>query len=102
MQLGARWRVGETPHRGVPPLLHDTIAAQEAAHPGSHSWTLTFLEGRPRCALDDLVLVSIDAAGRVSVASLTGGSELRDAQQSAATTTDPGDEDEDDDDDWLS
>lgn len=79
MQLGARWRTGDPPHRSVPAALHPLIAQQEAEHPGAHSWTLTFLEGRPRCELDHLVVVGLDAAGVAKV--LT--------------------ESEDDDDDWL-
>ncbi|WP_125099217.1 Fe-S oxidoreductase [Leucobacter chromiireducens] len=82
MQLGARWRVGEPPHRGVPPELHDAIAAAEAAHPGSASWTLTWLEGRPRCALDELLVVTLDAGGSVRAESLAS--------------------DPDEEDDWLS
>ena len=67
MQLGSRWRVGDPPHRGAPPQLHAAIAAQERTHPGASSWTLTWLEGRPRCLLDALVLVELDAAGEVRV-----------------------------------
>lgn len=51
MQLGARWQAGQPPHRGVPAELHGIIAELESAHPGAQSWTLTWLEGRPRCAL---------------------------------------------------
>ena len=83
MQLGARWRVGDAPHRGVPPELHAVIAEQEALHPEAGSWTLTWLEGRPRCALDGLVLVTLDG-----VETLRGAS---DGEPSA-----------DEDDDWLS
>lgn len=103
MQLGARWRAGETPHRGVPPTLHEAIAAQEAAHPDAHSWTLTFLEGRPRCALDDLVLVTVDAASRVVVTSLRGDSDTDGVGGSARSTTHAApDSSDEDDDDWLS
>lgn len=103
MQLGARWRVGETPHRGVPPVLHAAIAAQEAAHPDAHSWTLTFLEGRARCALDDLVLVALDASGAVAVTDIRqdrsrGGKGPADLVGPAGTA--PSEVDEDD--DWLS
>lgn len=85
MQLGARWRVAEKPHRSVPPELYSAIAEQEAAHPSAASWTLTFLEGRPRCALEDLVIVTLDPAGAVKIERLdTSSSE------------------EDSDDDWLS
>ena len=83
MQLGARWRVGDPPHRSVPPTLHRAIADAEQANPDAVSWTLTWLEGRPRCELDDLALVTITASGEISSSQLhaTGG--------------------EDDDDDWL-
>lgn len=67
MQLGARWRSGETPHRSVPDSLHDEIATQEALHPRAEAWTLTWLEGRPRCALDDAVIISLTASGEVLV-----------------------------------
>lgn len=95
MQMGARWRVGETPHRGVPASLHEIVGAQEARFPEAHSWTLTWLEGRPRLTLDDLVLVTVDAQGEVNV-------------QAAQILTAPGapggnvEEEDDDDDDWLS
>ncbi len=69
MRLGARWRRGEAPHRGVPQSLHPAIAEQELAHPEASSWTLTWLEGRPRCALDDVALVMLDTSGTVRVES---------------------------------
>ncbi|RZT60954.1 Fe-S oxidoreductase [Leucobacter luti] len=102
MQLGARWRVGETPHRGVPPELHAAIAEAEAAHPGAASWTLTWLEGRPRCALDDVLIVGLDAAGGVTVRRAGSASA---AAPDASGTDRVGladDDDDDDDDDWLS
>lgn len=103
MQLGARWRVGETPHRGVPPVLHAAIAAQETEHPSAHSWTLTFLEGRPRCALDDLVRVGLDVAGEVVITDLSeGGSPGLAPAGSAADRSAGTASDEDEDDDWLS
>lgn len=70
MQLGARWRVGDPPHRSVPPALHQAIADAESAHPSAVSWTLTWLEGRPRCELDDLALVTLNPAGGVSSSQL--------------------------------
>ncbi|QZY52075.1 Fe-S oxidoreductase [Leucobacter tenebrionis] len=94
MQLGARWRVGDAPHRGVPPLLHPVIAEQEEAHPDAGSWTLTWLEGRPRCALDDLVIVTLDTAGEPRV---LPGSSGADHGAGARGTPDG----IDDDDDWL-
>ncbi len=85
MQLGARWRVGEAPHRGVPDSLHSMIREQEHAFPEAHAWTLTWLEGRPRCALDDLVIVTLVGVEQAAGSGSPGG---------AAGT-------DDDDDDWL-
>lgn len=89
MQLGARWRVGDPPHPGVPDPLHDTIRAVEAEHPGAVSWTLTWLEGRPRCALDDRVLITVDASGTVLVGETSGPAYAEDHDLP------------DEDDDWL-
>ena len=83
MRLGVRWTAGAAPHESVPVVLHDAIAAQEAEHPEASAWTLTWLEGRARCELDDLVRVAQAADGSVSVV------QLGDAP------------DEADDDDWL-
>ncbi len=93
MQLGVRWRAGDAPHRGVPPELHDAIRAQEHAHPGAHSWTLTWLEGRPRCALDDLVVITVYASGETRV---EGAADA--ASDTSGTDTERQAED---DDDWL-
>lgn len=97
MQLGARWRAGEAPHRGVPPELYSAIAEQEAAHPEAAAWTLTFLEGRPRCALDDVSMVSLGVAGEVLVT--RGSSITLDGTPSGGFAAADGAED---DDDWLS
>lgn len=64
MQLGVRWRAGDPPHRSAPPALHQAILEQETAHPETTSWTLTWLESRPRCALGDVALLTLDDAGR--------------------------------------
>lgn len=90
MQLGARWRVGDPPHRSVPQELHKAIAEQEVRYPNADAWTLTWLEGRPQCALDDLVLVNLDATGAPRVSSL-------DPRGAAFAASDDGD----DSDDWL-
>lgn len=87
MQLGARWRVGDPPHHSVPPSLHEAITAQENAHPDAVSWTLTWLEGRPQCALDDLAIVTLDASGRLALISV--------GQEHPVAGADA------DDDDWL-
>lgn len=95
MRLGARWRVGEPPHPGVPAELHAAIAEQERAHTGSTAWTLTWLEGRPRCELD------ADASGAGVLVTLSASGEVT-ATPRVAASADPGDGIVDDDDDWLS
>lgn len=100
MQLGARWNVGDAPHRSVPPTLHSLIEQQERAHPEARSWTLTWLEGRPRCALDDLALVTLDASGVAVVLSTGAGG--ADNAAAAGRSIAPGAIPPDDDDDWLS
>lgn len=80
MQMGARWQAGEPPHRSVPSELHEAIAEQEALFPDASSWTLTWLEGRPRCALDTVALLTLDASGQALLES---------------------DTDDNDEDDWL-
>ncbi|WP_053353053.1 hypothetical protein [Leucobacter musarum] len=108
MQLGARWQTGATPHRGVPPLLHAAIAHQESAHPNADSWTLTWLEGRPRCVLDDLAFVGLDARGRVLSGALPGASPADRAgapdpvSGSSLSVAGHGEHLDDDEDDWLS
>lgn len=92
MQVGARWKSGSPPHRGVPEQLHVAIATQEEAYPDAVAWTLTWLEGRPNCRLDDVALVTLDENGAVS--STNNASELL-----VNGETDAGHEDEDD--DWL-
>ncbi|WP_244301033.1 Fe-S oxidoreductase [Leucobacter insecticola] len=89
--MGARWRVGESPHRAVPASLYETVREQEARFPEAHSWTLTWLEGRPRLALDDLVLVAVDGQGGVTVTEETAGNREVLNQE----------ENDEDDDDWL-
>lgn len=68
MRLGMRWRTGEAPHRSVPEPMHAELAAQEALHPDAEYWTLTWLEGRPCCALDDLLVVGLDGVERLDSA----------------------------------
>lgn len=92
MQLGARWAAGSPPHRSVPTRVHGAIAEQEAAHPGADSWTLTWLEGRPRCELTGtgsapVVRVTVDAAGHVVIESADSSGAASDAAET--------------DDDWL-
>ena len=102
MQLGARWRVGDAPHRSVPPSLFPTIAAQELRFPDASAWTLTWLEGRPRLQLDDAVRVSIDAKGAVTVHAVDGEAQSGPAGEPGGSAgRAPGLEDDDDDDDWL-
>lgn len=87
MQLGVRWHAGDPPHRSAPPALHRAILEQETAHPEATSWTLTWLEGRPRCALDDVALLTLDHADRAILIEPISGPADADAS--------------DDDDDWL-
>ncbi len=114
MQLGARWRVGDPPHRGVPEALHGTIAEQEAQHPTAGAWTLTWLEGRPVCELDDVAFVTLDVVGRVRTGPLREGDGAASAHAAPSVPYDraaapaaggpagaDGDSDDDDDDDWL-
>jgi len=65
MQLGARWRTGEAPHRAVPAGLHAAIAEAEAAAPHATAWTLTWLEGRPVCTLDTGLALSLGSGGEI-------------------------------------
>ena len=87
MRLGARWRVGDPPHPSVPESLHAQIAAQETAHPGATAWTLTWLEGRPRCDLEGRVVVTLSVTG--------------DAVAEAPGADIDSVSDDDDNDDWL-
>lgn len=108
MRMGARWRAGEPPHQGVPAGLHAAIAAQEREHPDGSSWTLTWLEGRPRCELGGiashpgLVVISLDAAGEVVVTSLDAGVGSGIGSGSEGTHGLMAQDEDLDDDDWLS
>lgn len=94
MRLGARWRVGDPPHPSVPAALHAEIAAQEALRPQAQAWTLTWLEGRPRCELDGLVVVALSPEGRVTATALGEGA-------AGGTMGGAGSVPDDEDDDWL-
>ncbi|WP_240739900.1 Fe-S oxidoreductase [Leucobacter triazinivorans] len=77
----------------MPTRLHAAIAEQEAVHPEADSWTLTWLEGRPRCelagaGLAPVALVAENAAGSVVVETSAASG----AAASGDTETD---------DDWL-
>ncbi|CAD5996209.1 hypothetical protein [Agreia sp. COWG] len=67
IQLGTRWPVGdETPER-LPQVVSDAVEEVEAAlaeaktDTSGWNWTLTWLEGKPVCELDDGTLVEYDA-----------------------------------------
>lgn len=101
MQLGARWEYGESPHSGVPEILHAEIRRAEQEHRFGDSWTFTWLEGRPRVELLDseatvLADIGLDSLGNVrswiSVGDVDGYGGVPDNAYP----------DEDDDDDWLS
>lgn len=103
MQMGARWRVGETPHRGVPPTLHHCVAELEKQFPDADSWTLTWLEGRPVLALDAVAIVHVSATGIIT----TRIQQDSPVNGSATPFATPGEfsqnnsPDDEDDDDWL-
>lgn len=78
MQLGARWLAGDAPHRSVPDSLHQAIRSAEVSEPDAKSWTLTWLEGRPRAALDDALLVYVDAAGAIPTETQTTSRDIVD------------------------
>ncbi|UOQ60935.1 Fe-S oxidoreductase [Leucobacter rhizosphaerae] len=99
MRMGARWVAGEAPHGGVPADLHPAIQEQEGVYPDADSWTLTWLEGRPRLVLDDLVEISIDASG-ATVVRAASGTLAAPAADGGGPAAPPNDDD--DDDDWLS
>ncbi|GAA2831065.1 hypothetical protein FB468_0479 [Leucobacter komagatae] len=109
MQLGSRWQAGQPPHHGVPELLHAAISAAESGVFGGNepagSWTLTWLEGRPRVELVDgagvlRADIGVDAAGRVTERAI-GGTAPDGAGAGHANGADANDADADDD-DWLS
>ena len=76
MQLGTRWTFGTTPPSRLTGEILDGIASVESeigelsVDASTWRWTLTWLEGRPVCELDDGTLVTIDASGVVTVSQL--------------------------------
>ncbi|GAA1319852.1 Fe-S oxidoreductase [Leucobacter albus] len=129
MQLGSRWQTSQPPHPAVPEALHGAIAAAEreafegnagsgaaaggAAAGGAGSWTLTWLEGRPRVELigaagDVLADLRLSASGEVVAQPIPGARDTHDSSGTgsgrdgsvavAGIGTDAADED----DDWLS
>lgn len=76
MQLGTRWTFGTTPPARLTGAILDGIALVESeirdltVDASTWRWTLTWLEGRPVCELDDGTLVTIDAGGVVSVSQI--------------------------------
>ena len=92
MQLGARWAVGAPPHRSVPPVLSDAIAEVESeASTAAASWTLTWLEGRPRLALDGELRLTLNHSG----------DPVHVGRESASTRNEESPTNDEDDDDWL-
>lgn len=66
MQLGSRWRVGETPPAKLPEALIEEIRGFEAGHRDAlvgASWTLTYLEGLPRLTVGDGRVLTLDRNG---------------------------------------
>ena len=113
MQLGSRWNAGQPPHPGVPELLHAAIATAEAelADATPASWTLTWLEGRPRVELIDAAGkvradIGVDAGGRVhqrpTGEALRGSNTPPGADAAGHRVNTDHTHDDTDDDDWLS
>lgn len=89
IQLGTRWSAGAQPPAQVPSSLYDAIVQHEAEHPDAHSWTLTWLEGRPRLQLSDDTVLTVSSTGSPVFEPLfQDGTEHEDA--------------DDEEDDWLS
>lgn len=104
MRVGSRWPVGGTPPAGLPAPLLDAVRAEEAQLPqdgdSAESWTLTWLEGRPRLALGRAgVELWVDSAGSVRRSPSAPGGAVTAADGSLAAN--PEQLPEDDDDDWL-
>ena len=53
MQLGTRWRAGETPPASLSETWVEAIRSAEANGCDHGSWTLTWLEGYPRVIHDN-------------------------------------------------
>lgn len=54
MQLGTRWKLGDTPPASVPASVHPLIEhAESTSDDHEQHWTLTWLEGRAIATLDD-------------------------------------------------
>jgi len=73
MQLGTRWTFGATPPERLPALFAEAISKVEndinalSVDASTWRWTVTYLEGRPICELDDGTLIDIDPAGVVTI-----------------------------------
>lgn len=73
MQLGTRWTFGTTPPARLTGAILDGIESVESeigaleVDASSWRWTLTWLEGRPVCELDDGTLVTVDASDVVRI-----------------------------------
>ena len=73
MQLGTRWTFGNPPPSRLPRDVIAAIAAVEneiaalEVDASTWRWTLTWLEGRPVCELDDGTRIMVDATGAVRV-----------------------------------
>ncbi len=73
MQLGTRWTFGATPPERLAESIVEAIRKVEnvittlGVDASAWRWTVTYLEGRPICELDDGTLVEINAAGVVTI-----------------------------------
>lgn len=84
MRIGMRWSAGQPPHPQVPQELCEAISWVDRRAPVDTSWTLTWLEGRPRCERGDGYRVVLGSSNEVDILA-------------------PGDDEpyDDDEDDWL-
>ena len=73
MQLGTRWTFGTTPPARLPESIVEAISKVESdinalsVDASAWRWTVTYLEGRPICELDDGTLVELNSAGVVTI-----------------------------------
>lgn len=98
MRVGSRWSLGGVAPAGLPAALLAAVPEWEALAEADASWTLTWLEGRPRCALAGVGTLTVDASGALRREPDAGGP----AAPGGPGSPDGFGEPDDDDDDWLS
>jgi hypothetical protein len=76
IQMGTRWSVGDDAPSRLPQAVTDAIAdvegelAEQGVDTEAWNWTLTWLEGKPVCELDDGTLVTYDAEADEAIVTL--------------------------------